>query len=96
MIKKIAVALVAAVLLMSTIPGARADGWNFIKAYNCYEYRFGGLDYLYITPTTGGFILTNDPTTITVVAPLCASGDGFYVYLSGTIWNGVSVYPPIK
>jgi hypothetical protein len=89
--------LIALALLMIHIAGAHAaSAWYFIRAYNCLGLQNGGVDTLYVYPTTGGQLTTTDPTTIVALAPLCVSGDGFYVYLNGTIWNGVSVYPSIK
>jgi len=97
--KKIAAALVAAVLLMSNISDACAAfviGWNFIRPLNCLEVPTASVDYLYVYPTTGGVLFTIDLTTITLIAPLCASGDGFYIYWTGTGWTDVSVYASIK
>ena len=90
--------LIGVLLAISHIDGANAftNGWNFIRAYNCLGLQVGGVDTLYVFPTTGGTLTTTDGITITAIAPLCTSGDGFYVYLNGTIWNGVSVYPSIK
>jgi hypothetical protein len=90
--------LTALVLLMSHIAGAQAltNGWNFIRAYNCSSGPAFGVDYLFVYPAAGGALVTTDSITITVLAPLCASGDGFYVYLNGTNWTGTSVYPSIR
>jgi hypothetical protein len=96
--RALAATLIALALLMTHIAGAHAftNGWNFIRVFNCLGFQQNGVDYLVIYPTTGGSIFTTDPTTITAVAPLCVSGDGFYINLNGTIWNGVSVYPSIR
>lgn len=96
--KQSAAALIALALFMSHIASAHAFniGWNFIRANNCLGLQFEGVDYFYIYPTTGGELVTIDPIAITALAPLCASGDGFFIYWTGTTWNGVSVYPSIK
>ena len=97
--KVVAATLVALALSMSDIVGAHAftNGWNFIRAYNCLGIQYGGVDYLFVYPSPGSQPLsTTDPTTITAIAPLCVSGDGFFVYLNGGIWDGVSVYPSIR
>jgi hypothetical protein len=103
--QKTVVTLITLSWLMSHIAGAQAYtyvlGWNFIRAYNCYGFQSGGVDYMYIYPdATSRPIFTSDPTTITALAPLCASGDGFYINLQGSaqnpVWNGVSVYPSIR
>jgi hypothetical protein len=97
--KKITVStLIAVGWLMSQIAGAHAltNGWNFIRVYNCYGFQISGVDYMVVYPTTGGSLSTSDPVAITAIAPLCTSGDGFFVYLIGNIWNGVSVYPSIR
>jgi hypothetical protein len=100
-----AAVLIALVWLISHIAEAQAYnyvvGWNFIRAYNCYGFQSGGVDFMYIYPDTLNTpIFTSDPTTITALAPLCVNGDGFFVFLQivagKIIWNGVSVYPSIK
>jgi hypothetical protein len=73
-----------------------AQGWNFLRAYNCYGQNVNGVDYLQIFPTTGGFLETTDGVVIAAMAPLCASGDGFYAYISGNSWIAISIYPSIK
>jgi hypothetical protein len=90
--------LTALVLLMSHVAGAQAltNGWNFIRAEQCAGGPVYGVDVLYVFPTSGGELFTTDSNTITLLAPLCASGDGFYVYLNGTNWMGTSVYPSIR
>jgi hypothetical protein len=95
---RVAATLITLVLLLSHIASAHAltNGWNFVRAYNCYGSNSGGVDFLQIFPTTGGFLQTTDPVVITSVAPLCSSGDGFYVYLNGNIWIAISIYPFIK
>jgi hypothetical protein len=94
----VAATLIALALSMSHIAGAHAftNGWNFVRAFNCLGIQQNGVDTLFVYPTTGGVLATIDSTTITAIAPLCTTGDGFYVYLNGTIWNGISVYPSIK
>jgi hypothetical protein len=95
---RIAATLIALALSMSHIAGAQAftNGWNFIRAYNCAGGPVFGVDIVYVFPTTGGTLVTTDAITIALLAPLCASGDGFFVYLNGTNWTGTSVYPGIK
>jgi hypothetical protein len=96
--KRTAAILIALATLISNIDSARAltNGWNFIRVYNCFGIQLNGVDTMFVYPTTGGTLTTTDSTTITAIAPLCISGDGFFVYLTGNIWNGVSVYPSIK
>jgi hypothetical protein len=93
MAKRVTAILIGVLLSISHIDGAYAltNGWNFILGL-----QVSGVDTMFVYPTTGGVLTTTDPTTITAIAPLCISGDGFFVYLNGTIWNGVSVYPSIK
>jgi hypothetical protein len=95
---RIAATSIALAISMSHTVGAHAltNGWNFIRAFNCLGIQLNGVDTLFVYPTTGGVLTTIDSTTITAIAPLCTSGDGFYVYLNGTIWNGISVYASIK
>ena len=95
----VAATLIVLALLMSHIAGAQAltNGWNFIRAYNCLGIQSGGVDYLFVYPSPGSQPLsTTDATTITAIAPLCVSGDGFFVYFNGVFWNGVSVYVSIR
>jgi hypothetical protein len=103
--KKISATLIALAWLISDIAGAQAYnyvlGWNFIRPYNCLGLQSGGVDFMYIYPDTLNTpIFTSDPTTITAIAPLCESGDGFFVNLQNVagkvVWNGVSVFPSIK
>jgi hypothetical protein len=96
--RRVAATVIALTLSMAQIATAHAltNGWNFIRAYNCLGIQLSGIDTMFVYPTTGGVLTTTDPTTITAIAPLCISGDGFFVYLNGAIWNGVSVYPSIR
>jgi hypothetical protein len=93
-----AATLIGLALLMSHIADARAFvlGWNFLRAYDCFGYESSGVNYLYIYPTTGGSLVTTDAVAISLLAPLCASGDGFYIYNTGTAWIYISVYPSMK
>ena len=95
---RIVATLIALAISISHIAGAQAftNGWNFIRAYNCLGIQVNGVDTVFVYPTTGGVLTTVDSTTITAIAPLCTSGDGFYVFLNGSIWNGISVYPSIR
>jgi hypothetical protein len=95
---RIAGTLTALALSMSPIAGAQAftNGWNFIGAGNCAGGPAFGTDFVFIYPTTGGQLSTTDAVTVSLIAPLCASGDGFYVFLNGTNWIATSVYPGIK
>jgi hypothetical protein len=95
---RIVATLITSALLMSPIASAHAftNGWNFIKPSNCGGYQINGVDTLFVYPIGGGVLTTTDPIAITALAPACFSGDGFFVYLNGTIWNGVSVYPGFK
>jgi hypothetical protein len=96
--KKIAVMLIAAMLLMFNVGSASATlavGWNFIRPYNCFGYQSGPVGYLYIITTAGNQISTADPTTISALAPLCATGHGFYIYWTGSGWTLYSIYPSI-
>jgi hypothetical protein len=90
--------LIALALLMSPIAGAQAftNGWNFIRPYNCLGGPLVGLDFVIVYPTTGGSLVTSDAVTVSLIAPLCASGQGFYVYLNGNNWTATSVYPGIR
>jgi hypothetical protein len=95
---RIAGTLIALALLMSSIAGAQAftNGWNFIRPYNCLGGPVVGADFVFVYPITGGTLITTDAVTVSLIAPLCASGDGFFVYLNGTNWIGTSVYPSIR
>jgi hypothetical protein len=95
---RIAATLTALAFLMSHIAGAQAftNGWNFIHAANCAGGPVFGVDFVFVYPTTGGTLFTTDAVTVSLIAPLCANGDGFYVYLNGTTWIGTSVYPGLK
>jgi hypothetical protein len=92
---RIAATLIALAISMSYIAGAHAltNGWNFIRAYNCYGSSSAGL---IIFPTTGGSLQTTDAVVITSMAPFCASGDGFFVYMNGNLWLAISIYPSIR
>ena len=97
--KKIAIMLIAAMLLMFNEGSASAtlfSGWNFIIPFNCLGVQSGGMDYLHVFTIAGDQIVTTDPTAIAAVAPLCASGNGFYIYWTGSAWTAVSIYPSIK
>jgi hypothetical protein len=96
--RTLAATLTALVLLMSHIAGAQAltNGWNFIRAGSCSGGVAYGVNYVFVYPTTGGALATADSVTITLLAPLCTSGDGFFVYLNGTNWTGISIYPSIR
>lgn len=96
--RTLAATLTAVVLLMSHIVGAQAftNGWNFIKPFNCLGGPVVGVDFVFVYPITGGTLFTTDAVTVSLIAPLCANGDGFYVYLNGTDWIGTSVYPSIR
>ena len=96
--RTLAATLTALALLMSPIDGAQAftNGWNFIRAQNCGGGPLFGLDFIFIYPATGGTLVTTDAITISLLAPLCASGQGFYVYINGTNWTGTSVYPSVR
>ena len=92
---RVAATLIALALSISHIAGAQAltNGWNFIHASNCGGGPAFGLDFVFVYPTTGGSLVTSDPVTVSLLAPLCASGQGFYVLLNGTTWIATSVYP---
>jgi hypothetical protein len=102
--KRTVASLIALSWLLITGPPALANGvaqqlvqgWNFLRAYNCFGLNNAGVDILQIFPTTGGFLETSDGVVIAAMAPLCASGDGFYAYVSGNIWLYISIYPSIK
>ena len=96
--KAVAATLIALALSMSHIAGAQAftNGWNFIRPSNCLGGPAVGLDFVFVYPITGGTLFTTDSVTVSLLAPLCASGDGFYVLLNGTTWTATSVYPSIK
>jgi hypothetical protein len=104
MTKRTVATLIALAWLLMTGPQASAagvaqqlaQGWNFVRANNCYGQNINGVDTLYVYPTTGGFLETTDGVVITSIAPLCASGDGFYVYISGNVWVAISIYASIK
>jgi hypothetical protein len=53
--QKTVVTLITLSWLMSHIAGAQAYtyvlGWNFIRAYNCYGFQSGGVDYMYTIQT---------------------------------------------
>ena len=95
---RIAGAFIAVAISMSHIAGAWAftNGWNFIRPFNCGGGPVFGTDVIFIQPVTGGTLVTTDAVTVSLLAPLCASGQGFYVYLNGTNWVGTSVYPSIR
>jgi hypothetical protein len=95
--RRIAATLIAlACLLISNSAGAvLVNGWNFFRPYNCYGVQSGGVDYLYVVSISFDVLLTSDSTTITALAGPCETGHAFYVYLTGGVWNGVSVYPSI-
>jgi len=95
---RVAATLLALALSMSHIAGAHAFvlGWNFLRAYNCLGFESGGVNYLFIYPTIGGDLFTTDAVSISLLAPLCASGDGFFIYNTGTAWTQVSIYPAIR
>ena len=96
---RIAATLIALALSMSFIAGAQAftNGWNFNRPYNCYGGPALGTNFVFVQDIiTGGTLFTTDSVTVSLLAPLCASGDGFFVYLNGTNWTGTSVYPGIK
>jgi hypothetical protein len=90
---RVSAAFIALALSMSHIASAHAFvlGWNFLRAYNCVGFESGGANYLYIYPTTGGLLFTMDAVSISLLAPLCASGDGFFIYNTGTAWTQVSI-----
>ena len=94
----IVAALIALAISMSHIAGAQAftNGWNFIRPANCLGGPLVGLNFVYVYPATGGTLVTTDPVTVALIAPLCASGDGFYVNLNGTNWISTSVWASIK
>jgi hypothetical protein len=75
---------------------ALTDGWNLIQISSCVGGQFNGVDYLYILPKTGGFLFTTDPVTLSVAGNFCANGNAFYAFLSGGVWNGVTLYPGFK
>jgi hypothetical protein len=95
---RIAATLIALAIPMSHIAGAQAfiNGWNFIKPSNCLGFQINGVDTLFVYPTAGGVLTTTDPITLIAIASACFSGDGFFAYLNGTNWIGVSVYPGFK
>jgi hypothetical protein len=93
--------LTALVLLMSPIPGAQTftNGWNFIRPSSCVGGPLVGLNFVFVYPTAatgGGSLVTTDPVTVALIAPRCASGDGFWVYLNGTDWLTTSVWASSK
>ena len=96
--KTIMVALIAAASFFGGMSNTNAlvVGWNFIRVAGCYGLQANGVDYLYIYPTTGGYFFTFDSTTISAAAQFCANGNAFYIYWTGTTWNGVLIYPGLK
>ena len=88
--KGIAATLIALALSMSHIAGAHAFvlGWNFLRANSCLGFESDGVNYLFIYPTTGGNLLTTDAVSISLLTPLCASGDGFFIYRSYPVRAG--------
>jgi hypothetical protein len=96
---RIVATLIALAISMSYIAGAQAftNGWNFIRPYNCYGGPALGTNFVFVQDIiTGGTLFTTDSVTVSLLAPLCASGDGFYVLLNGTTWTATSVYPSIR
>jgi hypothetical protein len=91
--RTLAATLIALALLMSPIAGAQAftNGWNFIHATDCAGGPAYGLDFVLVYPNEGGTLVTTDPVTVSLIAPFCASGQGFYVNINGTTWVGTSV-----
>jgi hypothetical protein len=95
---RIAATLIALALSMSFIAGAQAftNGWNFIRPYNCVGGPLVGTNIVFVYDAIGDTLITTDAVTVSLIAPLCASGDGFFVYLNGTSWTATSVYPSIR
>jgi hypothetical protein len=95
---RIAATLIALAISMSHIASVQAltNGWNFIHANNCGGGPAFGVDFVFVYPTTGGTLFTTDAVTVSLIAPLCASGQGFFVYLNGTDWVATSVYPSVR
>jgi hypothetical protein len=89
-------AIVLIMTLSNRVSAQLVNGWNFIRPANCVGIQISSVDYAFIYPTTGGVLTTADPTTITAIAPLCATGHGFFVYLTNGVWTGVSIYPGIS
>jgi hypothetical protein len=92
------VAAVAAALLIGGIGKAHAFtiGWNLIRVSACYAVSILGVDYLYVYPTTGGYLVTSDPIAVSAGAQFCANGNAFYAYWDGALWNGVVMVPGLK
>ena len=68
-------------------------GWNFIAPSSCYGFVSGGVNYLIIYPTIGGFLITSDIVAITTATPYCVSGGSFYIYWNGTAWTQTVLLP---
>jgi len=68
-----------------------AIGWNSVHASNCYVESSGTL---YVYPSEGGWVSTNDPTFISILAPQCAKGNWFAynVIDSAGHWNALYTY----
>jgi hypothetical protein len=96
--KTIAVTLIVAASFIGGIGKADAFsiGWNLIRVAACYGVQISNIDYLYIYPTTGGYLLTSDLATVIAAAQFCANGNAFYIYWDGAAWNGVVLYPGLK
>lgn len=91
----------AAVLFASSLgaPAAQAasgavlsPGWTLVNPSGCTTGQANGVTYLYIYPTSGGYLWTNEPDLVASLMWLCTVGERFYVHsLTGSSWDNTYV-----
>lgn len=63
-------------------------GWTLVEASGCVTGQTNGVTYLYIYPTTGGMLWTNEQDLVASISTFCAYGSYFYAFsANGSTWD---------